>query len=773
MLSIYGITLAFLMGIIWGIYLELKILSIFLIFCFLVTLILLNENLNKVLVLIIICLIGATYANYKVYVYNFKYKDEEEMNITVTIISNREETEYYYRYNCKSSNQDKFKLYFKKNDDNLFKIGDILNINGTFSLPEIARNKGGYNYKNYLNSDGFYGTIKISNFSIVSSKTKNPIYIVQNLMHNNFSKLFSENQAGIISGMLIGETSSISEETKLDFKNAGITHLLAVSGSNVMFIIIFANFIFSKLFGKKLSDYFTIGFIIIFVFIAGASPSVMRAGIMAIFTIVASLILRVNDAISNVFSSAFIILIFNPLAILNVGFILSFTGTIGIITLSKVSNNLLSKFIKNEFLCENFSINIAAQFLLIPVMLYFFNSLSLVSIISNIFIIPITGLITIVGIIIFFISILSISVAKIPSLILSPIINYVSILANFFSKLDFLNLTFPRPPLWMIISFYSLTYINLYEYKHKEDNYLQRINNKAKKELIEKVKKIIYISVIFISGITILKNFIPNPYTELTMIDVGQGDSFLIVTKNKKTILIDGGGSEMTDFDVGGKILVPYLLNRGITKIDYIFISHAHADHIDGIYSVLNNLKVGEIYVGIQKENDLKFKELIETCNLKGVKIITLKANDKLNIDDITFSILYPRSGKDTDENINNLSLVILVSCDGRNILFMGDAETCVEEKLHRIPKIDILKVGHHGSLTSSSENFLKKISPKISLISVSKNNSYGHPNLEVLKRLEKTSKVYMTKDCGETNIKIYKDGKMNIFTFLANTTFK
>ena len=767
----FWITLAFLIGIIWGIYLELKFLSISLIFLSIFMLMFFRNFCGHIFIMLSLCLIAATYTNFQLIEFDNKYVDKINLSLEVTMLTHKEESEFYYKYTCRAKNKDKFILLFRKKNTNIFHIGDKLNINGEFTIPDVARNRGGFNYRRFLNSNGIYGIIKVENNFEVLEPNNNFVYRMQNLIYDNFTKLFSEEHTGILSGMIIGETNSISQVTKENFQKAGVTHLLAVSGSNVALVITFSSYIFSKIFGKKYSDYISIVFVIFFVMLAGASPSVVRAGIMAILNILANVFERKSSSMVNVFSSAFIILIFNPLAILNVGFILSFVGTVGIIILSNSTTNFFKKYIKNKIILETVSITIAAQVALVPIMSYYFNSLSLISLFSNLLIIPITSLVTILGIIIFVISIVFMPFARIISLLTIPMINYILIITNICSKFDWLNVLLPTPKIWMIVVFYILLCIKLYKFKHRNDNYLERVSFEKDSHIVNRIAKYTYAVILTFIAIFIIEKFIPRNYTELTAIDVGQGDSFLLVTENHKTILIDGGGSETSDFDVGANVLVPYLLNRGIMKVDYIFVSHAHADHIEGVYSILKSLRVGKIYIGPQLEGDKMIEELYHLASKKGVKIEEIKAKDKLVVDNVKFEILYPGS-KDVDENVNNLSLLMMVECNDRKILFTGDAEEKVEEKVIFDIEADILKVGHHGSKTSSSEAFVRKVSPKISLISVAENNTYGHPNKEVLERLQKVSNIFMTKDFGEINIRIYRNSEMHIFTFLDNTTF-
>ncbi len=773
MLSIVEITLALIIGILWGLYLETKFLIIALIFLYFYILVF-NKKLKFIsLILFVIIIFSNIYTKNTLMKFDTKYIDDSSIIGNITILSHLQESDYTYKYNCENESGDKFIIYFKKRENSVFKIGDRVSINGTFSLPNVARNKGGFDYRRYLNSNNIYGTIMVESFENYDCETsfKSVIYSIQNVIHDNFKKVLKKEYAGVLSGMLIGETTDISNKTKEDFRDSGISHLLAVSGSNVALIIAFSNLIIIKLFGKRYSDFISIIFVILFVLISGASPSVLRAGIMAILNLIANIILRKSDSITNLISSAFFILIVNPLALLNIGFLLSFAGTVGILVFSKEMQEIISKYIKIDFVSENIALNLSAQIIIAPISLYFFNTFSIIGIIANIFIVPVTSILTFLGIALLIITFISTKIANVFVILVNPILKYILVMSEFFSKFDFLNLILPTPSPWLITIFYILIFLEYDNYINKKQIYLLQVSNRPKNLLKAKLKKCTYLIFFLLVILSTILKIWPKNYVELTAIDVGQGDSFLLVTERGKRILIDGGGSETSDYDVGQNILMPYLLNRGYLKIDYIFVSHAHADHIDGIFTILKNFKVGKVFISTYLENDEKINELKKIANDKNIAIKFVSEGDILKIDDIKFEILYPADNIQ-ESNVNNLSAIIKATCNDRSILFTGDAEKEVEETLlKKYTKeqlnADILKVGHHGAKTSSSSEFIKIVLPKISLVSVAKNNSYGHPNKDVVERLMEVSKVLMTSELGEINIKIYDGGMIKIKTKL------
>ena len=229
------------------------------------------------------------------------------------------------------------------------------------------------------------------------------------------------------------------------------------------------------------------------------------------------------------------------------------------------------------------------------------------------------------------------------------------------------------------------------------------------------------------------------------------GDCSLVITPTNIAILIDGGGSEFGSYDVGENTLLPYLFDRGIDRIHYVMISHFDSDHCKGLEYILENMKVENIVLGLQYEVCENLNDILEIAQKNKINIISVKANDVLQIDKYTtFEILWPNPESMISENaINNNSIVAKLNYYNFSMLFTGDIEKLAEEgiiKYYRAIYLNatILKVAHHGSKTSSIESILKLVRPKIALIGVGENNLYGHPNDIVLNRLENLRSRYL-----------------------------
>lgn len=547
--------------------------------------------------------------------------------------------------------------------------------------------------------------------------------------------------------------------------------MLAVSGSHITYIISAFSILMEKK-NKRITKILTIIFLIFFMALTGFTASVVRASIMGILILTSGLVHRKSDTINNLGISSLIILICNPYTIIDAGFWLSFAGTMGIILLEEPINSYFQKFkickIKSiSWIINSFTITFAANIIIIPIMAYMFSTFSMTFWISNILAAPVMEFVTIYGFLIYFISIFLLPLAKFLGIILNFSLNSLIKIAEITSLIPGSSIYIKTPYLLECIIYYLILFL-IFNWKRIKE---KLENNK----ILEKIKKnsYKYISIILIS--IILTNTISNKIFQeikIYFVDVGQGDSTLIQTIEGKNILIDGGGSEFGSFDVGESILLPYLLDRRITTIDYLMISHFDSDHIGGVFAILENLEVKNIIISKQGETSENLKKFYEITNNKGIRTITVKKGDIVEIDKYShFEILFPEDNLIEDNILNNNSIVARFNSLDFSILFTGDIEEIAEKRLCELysgtDKLEafVLKVAHHGSKTSSTEEFLELVKPKIALIGVGKNNNFGHPNIDVIERLENMgSKIYRTDNCGEIIIRINRE-KLQIHT--------
>lgn len=530
--------------------------------------------------------------------YDEKYEELESLNgsyCTAIVVSEGEEKDYKDVYEIeikgiklllnlkKSKNkslQNKENRYLSnknsKNSSFKLKYGDKIEFYLEYEKPSTARNYMGFDYSNYLKTKKIFGTVNLKeeDVEIISHDNSNiilrKIYELRNLMKTKIEKLLPKETSGLCLGMLIGETSGIEENMQENFRDSNLSHILAVSGANVSYIIVSITYIFNKMcLRKRLSKIISIILLILFMLLTGCTSSVNRACIMAILMLIAELLYRKSDVYNNLAISALILLIINPYSLLDIGFQLSYMGTIGIVFLHDKIGNFIkinNKIVKYFF--EMIAVTTCANLAIIPIMMFHFNTISLTFYFSNIIVGPILGIVVIIGFIMFFISLIFTPISSLIAIVLNLMLKFIIKIAEITANMPFSKITIITPSFFFIIVWYFI--IISISYKQKVKIFYNK-NNK----LIKKIVACILIIVLIVNLVIKVDKKL-----EIHFVDVGQGDACLIITPLNKKILIDGGGSEFGSFNVGEKTLLPYLLDRRINKLDYIIISHFDSDHV-------------------------------------------------------------------------------------------------------------------------------------------------------------------------------------------------
>ena len=764
-------TLGFITGIIWGLYFNIVSFIVIIVFSFLLKILLKNKNIRiikvfinkKVLILFcIVFLIGNLYIKYLEKDYSKIYKNLNKCNCIGTIVSEKEEKDYTYIYKIKikeiNNNKVRNKNFYisvKKKTNYKLEYADEILFEGEYIKPEVQRNYKGFNYSMYLKSEGIYGTIRIDKeIKVLRKNNLNVITIMANKLRNqiinNANKIFPNNSKGVFLGILLGYDEYISDEIKQNFSDSSLSHLLAVSGAHVSYVVLgmFILFKYIKI-PKKFNKIFSCILLIFYLYIINFTPSVTRAVIMSIISIIQVILYRKQDIATTISFSSLLILISNPYKILNIGFLLSYAGTVGIIVFSKKFEELKEEKIKIKLLKTMKSmcfVTISAQILILPITIYYFNTISATFIISNIIAGIIIGPITIIGLVIIIVSFINLRltavIAKIYNILLLVLLKSTQIIA----KLPISKIYVITPSIISVIIYYLLIFTIFITFiiKKSKRYYLNRKLDKLILKLKNIIKSnfiIIIIVVILFLVVFIIFNRIPRDL-KVNFIDVGQGDSCMITTPSNKKILIDSGGSE--SYDVGKNILFPYLLDRKVTKVDYIIISHFDTDHCKGFEYVMNNINVKNVIISKQPEDSENYKEFLKIVKKRKINIIVVDNGDKIFIEkNLYIYILWPDSDNFVSENaLNNNSIVCKVVYNNFSMLFAGDIEKIAEEQIIKLYensnalKSTVLKVAHHGSKSSSIEEILEKIKPKIALIGVGESNKFGHPNDGVIERL-------------------------------------
>lgn len=723
---------------------------------------------KKMWLAIIVMLFSFLYAKMTENYYDSKFIDYEN-NYIVKIISLPEEVKNYSRYTA-TVKTGKYKhtkiLVYSKKD---FEYGDVIKFSQEIELPDGRRNDMGFDYSIYLRGKKISGIVKLKDFQLITEERDCFIYLfkLKKILLKRIEGCYSERESGFLKAILFGETNEIEEDIKEVFKEANISHVLAISGMHVTYIVLGIETILKKFVKDiKVRNFLIILFLNIFAIFVGGSNSVWRACIMMSIVYLGNIVLRKANFWNSFKLALSILLLMNPYNIFSGAMWLSFGGSLGIVLYSKLLEKLMLKRIKkinfrsNAFfekiinkLITTISVTLGAQIIVFPIMIYVFNTFSLNFILSNVLISELVGPILILG----YLCLLFPFLSFIEKILIKTIIMF----AMFSSKLPISNIAVATPNLYKIILYYIFLAMLLYLYK------------KRKLLLVRKIRKFgLKTGIIIIIVLCILFGNFQIPYRrnfEIHFLDVNQGDSCFIRTANNVTILIDGGKGSGEEYDYGKNVLSPYLLDHGITKIDYMICSHFDVDHCGGLFYILDNFQVENVVIGKQFDEYPNLIAFLELAKEKHNRLTVLEAGDIIKFDkDTKGEVLFPSvENKISDNEINNNSLVVKLYYRDISILFTGDIEEEAERKLVDIYgnklNSDILKVGHHGSKTSSTEDFIECVTPKISLIGVGKNNNFGHPNIDVIERLNNFGKVYRTDQMGEIIITINRKKEIKI----------
>ena len=621
------------------------------------------------------------------------------------------------------SSEEELKIY------NNYKLGDKLKVIGIFSKPNSNSNFNLFNYKNYLLSKKIYWIVDAKKIELVS-KNNNIFYSIKNRIIKRLKKIDN----AYLYTFIIGNNKKLNNDVLQSYQNNGISHLFALSGMHVSLITMFLLYLLNKINKYKKINYIIVSLVLIFyIFLSNFSVSIIRAVFLFI-------ILCINNkrvkTINLYILLICVILIINPYNIYNNAFLFSYSITLYLILFSK-KINIYKGYFKKLFL-----ISLIAFLSSIPIMINSYFSINCISFILNLFFVPFVSFIILPLILLTFIF---------PFLnnVLVIFLNILEKSSLLITKFDIFSITMCHVNIGIIALYYIIITFVIYKILNKKIRYII----------------LIIIMILIITNINYFKRSL-----FLTVIDVGQGDSIIIsLPNNKSNILIDTGGKvsfnkdkwmqRRKKYSYAKDTTIPYLKSKGIKKIDYLILTHGDYDHMGEAINLVNNFKVEKVIFNCGEFNELE-KDLIKVLDKKKIKYYS--CIKELNIDD---NKLYFLNSKLYD-NENDNSSVIYAKLDNRKFLFMGDAGVEVEEDLIEkcnLQDIDVLKVGHHGSKTSSSKEFINEINPKYSIISVGKNNRYGHPNDSVLDNLDK-SKIYRTDIDGSIMFKI-KNNTLQIET--------
>ena len=458
-------------GIIYGLYFKISIALLVILIIYLLFLI--QKNKHKVfyyfakrrkviLIIILSAIISNLYFNFINQKYETFYKNiPENIQTTATVVSEAKETDYYYSYEIKVEGK-KLILYVKKSYPQKLKYGMWISLEGTYQEPQEATNYKGFNYKEYLKTKKIYGSIKANEISIIKENNVNIILKLCNNARNKIIKtaenILPQETSGLVTEILIGEKKNIEEEITESFSKASLSHILAISGTHISYIIVGISFLLTKSKISKKSAYITtIILLIIFMFITRFAPSVVRACIMGIIMLLSKVVYRKNDIINSIAISLIIILIYNPFSIRDIGLQLSYLGTLGIVFLNKPISTFLSKYI-NKKIAAMLAVTLAAEIMIFPIAVLNFNTISTMFLISNIVAVPLSGAIILYGYVNIFVGMISFKIGKSIAIILNELVKILIYVAKYTAKIPFSSITVTTPSIITVICYYIMIY---------------------------------------------------------------------------------------------------------------------------------------------------------------------------------------------------------------------------------------------------------------------------------------------------------------------------
>lgn len=649
-----------------------------------------------------------------------------------------------------------------------FGIYDLIRIKkAKLRKPDLPSYPGQFNYQRYLLQKGIAYIIYTSPGEIELVKKDNAVSFYKTIffMRKNIINLFVRtihgDSARLLSSMVLGEQNILPENLNEAFIKTGLLHLIAASGFNVTILISFCFFISGCFPSKKMLMSFLLIFIIIlYAALCNFSPSITRAAILGIFFLLSVLCNREKDSWHIFILSAFLMLIFKPLWLFDVGFQLSFVSCLGIIALSPVFMKKL-KHLPN-YLNSLISVTLGAQIFILPLLIYYFGRISSLFLISNLILIPVVE-------ILFPISLVHILLGYSLKILL-PITSFLCRMLSFISlKIIYLlaNLPFSliylkKPSYMTFILFYAVLGVILFSYYKSKERF--------------PVKTILFC----LSALILLNTvFKLNNLNNLTVVFLNPkgGDCVFIKTPNGKNILIDTGRRYYFKgnlYDCSDKTIIPYMKQVGASCLDMIIISHPHNDHIGGLLGLIQkNIPIKLVAGNFHKSRLPIAKKIIKLLKIKNIEYMPLDSGDviaagkNLNFFVMSAPQRLVNHKKEISVDINNSSAVIKLVYKNASFLFTGDIQKEAERKLMYgfNLKSDILKIAHQGSETSSCDQFIKKVNPEYAVISAEKYDIFGHPDKKVLNILKNNHiKYFITSFGGPVTVKT-NGRKLKIYT--------
>ncbi len=663
-----------------------------------------------------------------------------------------------------------------------FLYGERVRVTGRLIFPTGSRNPGSFARHKFLLAQGAGAQLYISlgqgkvlasnsNDSAWQSSFMSLVYRLKSRTLTAFQDVLGTEESALLGGILFGLRSGLQERVAENFRGAGVAHLLAVSGLHVGLVAILV----FKLLGwlKVKEDYRYLGSIpvvLLFVFFTGFRPAVLRALLMFFALVGGKLLGRERDSLTALSLAALATLVYNPFFLFTPGFQLSYAGVLFILFLYPELKSFLN-FLP-VFLQDLTAVSLAAQLGVLPLTAYYFGQISLIALLSNLVLLPFMSLVLGGGLLAAVLVNIWSGAGVLFLFLLSPLLTFFLIITDAFAAVPLASLGVSFS-LAFLIFYYAcfLVIINRQQVKQHLISCVASCNFSRERIILV---TLLLVCLLLVGGL--LAGALQSRILEVVFLDVGQGASVYVRTPSGKNLLVDTGGALFTsgDWDVGREIVVPFLKAKEVEQLDILFITQPSVDHYRGAFAVLAAFPPRLLAVGCLQgnEEDAEYRQLLSLAREKDIEIVQLLAGDRINLEEgLTLQILNPPQRFFTGSSAeNNNSLVIRLEYGQASFLFTGDIEATAEKHLVESSislESTFLQVPHHGSRTSSTEEFLEKVNPVYAVIPVGQFNHFGHPSPKVIERLNSRGVGLFRTDLHGAVI-IHTDGiRYNIRTML------
>lgn len=646
------------------------------------------------------------------------------------------------------------KAYAIWTEDERFHEGEKVSFCGTVVPFSMQSYPGGYDENLYLLENGYACKLYLNEMNLIGNDTAFPSVFARARASVSalLEQLLPAEESGIMKAVLMGEKDDIPAESYTLYAKAGVVHILCISGLHLSILALYIAFFVEKGLGKsrRTSALVTILAVFAFLLFIKASPSSCRAALMITIIMLGRACYRLPDALNSIAIAAFLLLLYQPLYFFHAGFQLSFLTVLGIwFGVGRMERKKKKDRGRLDWLKESFLVSVYASLFSYPAVAYYFSSVSLVGLLANLVIVPLSAVLLGCGLLCVLLGAIFLPAGIFAAGSVYAILQLFRWICTALIRLPFAYILVGCPSYLTIVLYYVLLFY-IFIYGNKKGSWMVGAAISA---------------ALFCA---VFENPLFRKENTIAFLNVGQGDAAVLSTYDGKTYLVDGGGKFGQEFgqNVGKKVLLPYLDYLGASSLEGAFLSHPDSDHMTGLLEVLETKPTKQMYLSdytfAENEQTAFLKEKVEKYN---IPLYTVKTGDSSA--DGAFSCLYPTGHTLGTDEKNSGSMVLRYTYGGASVLFTGDIGAEEEQSLlTQSISADILKVAHHGSKYSSDAAFLEKVSPKAAIISCGANNLYGHPHEETINRLKRTeAEIFRTDEDGSILVSIGKDGDIHIKT--------